>query len=27
MPPTQSPKLFTVGRTNEQFEGQKPFTV
>ena len=27
MPPTQSPKLFTVGRTNEQFENQKPFTV
>jgi hypothetical protein len=27
MPPTQSPKYFTIGRTNEQFESQKPFTV
>jgi len=27
MPPTQSPKYFTIGRTNEQFETQKPFTV
>jgi hypothetical protein len=27
MPPTQSPKYFTVGRTNEQFESQKPFSV
>ena len=27
MPPTQSPNYFTMGRTNEQFENQKPFTV
>src|SRR4030095_5601195 len=27
MPPTQSPNYFTIGRTNEQFESQKPFTV
>jgi hypothetical protein len=27
MPPTQSPHYFTIGRTNEQFESQKPFTV
>jgi hypothetical protein len=27
MPPTQSPKYFKTGRTNEQFEDQKPFTV
>ena len=27
MPPTQSPNYFTIGRTNEQFEDQKPFTV
>jgi hypothetical protein len=27
MPPTQSPNYFTRGRTNEQFESQKPFTV
>jgi hypothetical protein len=27
MPPTQSPNYFTIGRTNEQFENQKPFTV
>ena len=27
MPPTQSPKYFKVGRTDEGFESQKPFTV
>jgi hypothetical protein len=27
MPPTQSPNYFTIGRTNEEFESQKPFTV
>ena len=27
MPPTQSPNYFTIGRINEQFESQKPFTV
>src|SRR4029453_7025802 len=27
MPPTQSANYFTIGRTNEQFENQKPFTV
>ena len=27
MPPTQSPNYFARGRTNEQFESQKPFTV
>jgi metacaspase-1 len=27
MPPTQSPNYFTIGRTNETFESQKPFTI
>ncbi len=27
MPPKQSPNYFTIRRTNEQFESQKPFTV
>jgi hypothetical protein len=27
MPPTQSPNYFTIGRSNEQFESEKPFTV